>query len=323
MTGYGSAPGKVILTGEHSVVYGYPAIACAISLRCQVVTTSNNSGLEIESKELNLNHIYSHDDLIRLLNGDAVYPKFDNIVFGILQLKKPEELNVKLQISSDIPIGAGLGSSAAVSVASICSIADYFDLKLSDEQLNSDAFKAEQIAHGTPSGIDNTVASKGGLIYFEKGKISHNKLVSQIPILIVNTQIPRNTKTLVTAVRNKKEKYPSIFNPILDAMGNLSLEFQSMLGQGKIHEMGELMNLNQSLLDSLGVGHAKITEILEIATNFGSIGGKLTGAGGGGCVIILTSQENQEEIAHALRNKGFQVVSAELSSKGATIGIGD
>lgn len=308
-----SAPGKVILFGEHSVVYGYPAIATAIGLRakCSVISTSTKqNSISIP------NLISDRKFIIGEVNPICLKP-FEFIINQILKESK-ERKNLEIEIMSELPISAGLGSSAAVSVSLAASLFSILRVDSSKERISNVAFEAEKLIHGTPSGIDNTISTFGGSIIFEKGH------VKQIPIkipsaifLIVNSLVPRNTKDLVHKLGINYKKNPNIYSQIFDEIGEVVNESQKFLENGDLEGIGVLMNRNHRLLEKLGVGHKQLTKIVKIMNDQNAIGCKLTGAGGGGCVIGLF--ENGEKInktIEILRNEGYHTFITDISSEG-------
>ena len=315
-----SAPGKVILSGEHSVVYNQPALAGALDLRCQVTLKEGEPGLQIHATDLNELLIYSPADLANVNDKKDVHKGFDNLAGAILAVTDSiEDINVDVEISSKVPIGAGLGSSAATSVAIVAAYREFLDLEFDREMISRQAFEAEKIAHGTPSGIDNTTASLGGLVHFQAGESKSLIIEKEIPLLIVNTNIPRNTKQLVTAVRKRKETVGEFMDGLLENMGLLTLQIEECLLSNNIKLAGELFDINQGLLDAIGVNHPKLSELIYKARNAGALGAKLTGAGGGGCLIVLTDQNSKPEIKSVLDLPGIDIYETSISPKGVMV----
>lgn len=316
--GHGSAPGKVIITGEHSVVYGYPAIAASIGLRCHVQATRYSDGISIEAGDIDCEFNYSKEDIDSINNGTMVFEQLDSIALSVSKTLGSIEPNVHIKIASDIPISAGLGSSAAVAVASIAATSDLFDIKLTKNQISEIAFEAEKITHGTPSGIDNSITTFGGILKFQKGRISVKKLLNPIPLIIGNTLTPRNTKKLVKGVSDLKNDHPQIISEILDTMGKLANTIETALEESDLPLLGELFNINHGLLDSLGVGHPTLSELVWRMRVEGALGAKLTGAGGGGCIIAVCDIDKRKDIANQL--KDVDIIATELSSDGVILG---
>lgn len=319
-----SAPAKLILFGEHSVVYSKPAIAAAINLRAKsIVRVTNSHEIEIFSKNynskisFNLKNI-TEESLIKKIGNPTLLP----VCYATLKTLNylGEQKGLSIVIDSQIPPSAGLGSSAAVSVSTIKAISIALNYNLSNDIISSLAFNAEKIVHGTPSGIDNTVSTYGGLIYFKKpDTLRRLPLSVELPIVIGNTNISRQTKTLVARVRSLLEKYPSVINRILDAMAVLVELALSALQENRTEDIGSLMNINHGLLTSIGVSHKKLDLLVYSALSAGALGAKLTGAGGGGCMFALSNKTNLNAVADAIKSTGGTPYVTSLTSKGVAL----
>ncbi|RMG37140.1 MAG: mevalonate kinase [Methanobacteriota archaeon] len=324
--GQASAPGKIILSGEHSVVYGYPALVSAISLRCTAYAQFlPEPGIEIISRDLNVRQIYSLDEVIRL-KDIPMNKKTDNLAYAVfktiehLEMDLRRENGVTISISSEIPISAGLGSSAASAVASVGAVISLLREKLENEVISKLAYEGEVLAHGTPSGVDNAAATYGGFLKYEKGEITKLDIVSEVPLLIVNSMVPRETKKLVGAVRERYNQNEAVMKNILAVMGKIPQEMIQCLSEGDYNRMGQLMEINHGLLEAIGVGHQALSEIVWEAKKNGALGAKLTGAGGGGCGIILPENEEQAlAISHSLQERQFKVFPTKVSHQGVKI----
>jgi mevalonate kinase len=192
-----------------------------------------------------------------------------------------------LEIWSEIPIGVGLGSSAAIAVATVAALNNLFQLQLGPSEISQHAFEGEKVTHATPSGIDNTISTYGGAILYKKGKINRIEIPHEIPLLIINTGISRQTKTQVNQVANLYKEHPTIIKPIFQAIDAISLKTENALRLQKIALLGELLNFNQHLLRILGVSTKELDSLINLVLSNGALGAKLTGAGGGGCIIAL------------------------------------
>ncbi len=290
--GFGYA--KSILLGEHFVVYGLPAIGVALSKKTEV-EISKSSHMCIES---------SHADA-SLLNGlEAV-----KSVMGIKD-------NFIVKIKSEIPMGSGLGSSAALSVAFARALSDEYKLNLSDEQVSSYAYEAEKVYHGTPSGIDNTLSTFGGAILFKKegGKSILTKLKVGKPLhfVIGNTGKKRgSTAEILSAVKARKEKNPGIYEDLFNAEQKIIDSAINAIEHGKLEELGELMNINHGLLSAMGVSTKENGDIIYAARAFGALGAKITGAGmGGSCIILAKNEKQSEEIANEIKKMGYLAITS-------------
>ncbi|KAL3241280.1 mevalonate kinase [Nakaseomyces bracarensis] len=344
-----SAPGKVIIFGEHSAVYNEPAIAASVSsLRTyMLVSQSSDDSIELNFPDIKFDHVWKRQELEMVLRetqllaearndtknlNNVLVDKLNVILeplreslhyhaaFCFLYLYCclcPEITNVKFSVKSTLPIGAGLGSSASISVALSMAmlrlggqLLDKPVLEAADKAcINEWAFIGEKCIHGTPSGIDNAVATYGNAVLFQRsadGNTSFRFLERfnemNIPMVLTYTGIPRSTKTLVSAVRDLSEKYPKIVSDhIIRAMGELASESESILNSGSTdsdanyQRLLDLVNINHGLLVSIGVSHPglEIIRSLSIEMNIGAT--KLTGAGGGGCAFTILNKDTPND----------------------------
>lgn len=223
-----------------------------------------------------------------------------------------------ISIRSDIPPGAGLGSSAAVSVALTMAINALLNLNLSKSEISDIAFKAEKIVHGTPSGIDNTIATNGSIILYKGGTIKPVKLNSRIPLVIGDTGIERNTAEWVRKVRLRRDRQTEVVTPIINSIGKLVMESLKFLEKNDLPALGELMDINQGLLEAIGVSTFELNKLINVARTNGAYV-KLTVQGGGGCMIALSPEMKQKQIADALLKADGKPIITNISQEGAKI----
>jgi len=227
---------------------------------------------------------------------------------------------LSIEIWSDIPIGVGLGSSAATAVATINALNNLFELQLDSHELSQYAFEAEKITHAHPSGIDNTISTYGGAILYKKGKINRIEISSEIPLLIINSGIAHSTKIQVTHVKDLYTAHPSIFKNIFEAIDAISLKVENALRIKKLEVLGELLDYNQHLLRMLGVSTKELDSLIELVKSYGAIGAKLTGAGGGGCILALfNSPDTKKECLSQLKAFNIEVYDTKINEHGARI----
>ena len=213
---------------------------------------------------------------------------------------------------------SGLGASAALAVAVIRGVADCFDIQISDGEVCSLAFECEQIVHGTPSGIDNTVATFGRPILFRKTDAPAGNETcdivtpNPIPIVIGLTGVPSLTARTVGIVHRMRQKSPQRYDAIFAQIDGLVLAGVDALQRGDIAELGELMNINQGLLNALQVSSPEIEHVVDIARRAGALGAKLTGGGGGGAMIAVAEPGGTEPITTALRRAGYTTYLTEI-----------
>jgi len=292
-----SSPGKLIIGGEHAVVYGRRALVTSIGMRLymQLIEEEQDKKL-INVSFHDTNKTYSID----LLNLNELYPiEIQAIIFIYNYFKSNNQIN--LQIRSDIPIGAGLGSSAAFSV---CLVGCFYILNLNainQEDINELAYKVESLFHGTPSGIDNTISTYGqSLIYSRTLKTHINFHLSNLAI--IDTGIPKSTKKMVDAVRLFVENNQIQAEQILN---NIEICVDTMVKHPE--QMNQLFQHNQQLLKDLGVSRIEIDNIIQkLAEN--NISAKITGAGGGGCLIALTSTFTKNQILDLLKDNHIKSI---------------
>ncbi|KAI9254301.1 GHMP kinase [Sporodiniella umbellata] len=245
-------------------------------------------------------------------------------------------------LRSFLPVGAGLGSSASYSVAMSAGllilnglIPVEFNTEPEREQylelINTYAFKAEQVIHGNPSGVDNAVATYGGAKTFVRGKgFDTLEGFGSLRLMLTNTKVPRSTNALVAGVGEKLRKYPQVVEPILDAMNAISVRCQDAFGKLAAHEITEeavmaeledLVLLNHSLLNAIGVGHPSLDKVKVITGEF-NLKTKLTGAGGGGCAVTFipkdASQEKIDLATSRLEEEGFDCYQTSVGGVGAS-----
>lgn len=280
-----SAPGKVILFGEHAVVYGHPAIATAISSRSySTVKESNNDNIILSVPLLFPNQVF------KITEKSVILPELESIKSLILEIcnKHQNEPLPEIEIRSDVSPSAGLGSSAAVAVSLAASLLEYYGYDFKLENINKLALESEKITHGTPSGIDNTISTYGGGILYQKGEITplESKLSSAVFVVVDSGQW-RNTKILVENVRERKRTDPDSIQRIFNKIEEITWEAKIQLEKGNIRKIGYLMNENHEQLVELGVSIPHLQNIIEILDETNVLGRKITGAGGGGSIIAL------------------------------------
>ncbi|MEM2579520.1 MAG: mevalonate kinase [Desulfurococcaceae archaeon] len=307
-----TAPGKVILFGEHFVVKGSPAIAGAISLRAKVCIEDCTNGIEV----ISMNRGWS----MRL--GEFEPPQlrqFKRIVEYVVKegyLSKVR--NFRARIWSKIPIGAGLGSSAATAVAFTASLLEFHGVSYGADDVKKISLEAEREVHVNPSGIDNAIATYGGLILYRRGAVRRlkAKLPKESLLLIVDTGIERSTGSAVKYVLEMYEKHINTFKYIYRAASSLVDEALKAFREKDLVKLGELMQLNQGLLKTIGVSNLDIENIVYSAVKLGALGAKITGAGMGGSVIVLTTRSSYRAVLEGLRPFAKRFIPVKIDPRG-------
>jgi len=302
--GAGKGYGKTILFGEHFVVYGLPAIASALG------TSTTAEVKVVKGKGWTVNDQRPATPGYKEKKHDEAMQSIANII----NLLKIDIENQRLEISfaGDLIAASGVGASAAQCTSLARALSKTFNLKLNNEEINEAAYEGEKAYHGTPSGIDNTASTYGGLIWFIKnmgsGKNTMELLQSPRKMLIVvaNSGITASTTEVVADVRRLKEENPKKIEKIFGEYKKLAEEARKALLEGDTATVGSLMNQNHRMLQQITVSGEINDKLVEIALENGAIGAKLTGTGRGGLVISLAENEDiQEKIANATEKKGY------------------
>jgi mevalonate kinase len=294
-----SAPGKIILFGEHAVVYGRPALAVPVNqVRAEVeVSDSSRAGIWIDASAVKL-----HAELNTLPSDHPIAAVIHNFLF-LSRLSRFPDLEIK--ISSTIPVASGLGSGAAVTIALTRALASHLNYAMTDEELNAFAYEIEKLHHGTPSGIDNTVVTYARPVYFVKGQpLELFKAGKPFTIVIADTGVSAPTKESVGDVRRLWIDDRSRWETVFDKIGEISFTARRAIEAGRPELLGELMDENHSLLQKLTVSLPELDQLVEAARKAGALGAKLSGGGRGGNMIALVEPETAEAVASALKEAG-------------------
>jgi mevalonate kinase len=307
-----SAPGKIILLGEHAVVYGQPAIALPVTkVQAKAIVTANPRGapgvIHIQAPaiglEADINDLPPEDPFKIAVGG----------TLAALGIQRPPACT--LRVTSTIPVASGLGSGAAVAVAAIRGLSTFLGHPLTNEQTSWLAFEVEKIHHGTPSGIDNAVVTYGKPIYFVRGK-PFELLHVPVPftLVIASTGIASPTAITVGDVRRLWEADPVHWEQLFNDIGEISRKGRTLIETGEPYRLGELLSANHALLQELGVSSVELDHLVGCARQSGALGAKLSGGGRGGNMIALVKSENAAEVATALQGAGAtQIIITSIS----------
>ncbi|XP_063804940.1 mevalonate kinase [Pseudophryne corroboree] len=371
-----SAPGKVILHGEHAVVHGKMALAVGLNLRTFLrLRPSKDNKVLINLPNIGTKLSWSVCDLQPLLHtfqGNAgqepaspgpeqleVLMRFAGIpedsrdtealavltfLYLYLSICGRDLPCLEIAVWSQLPTGAGLGSSAAYSVclaAALLTASKRISLRIQEDAearrwtqreldlINRWAFQGEKVIHGNPSGVDNAVGTWGGALQYQAGEITPMTRVPVLQILLTNTRVPRSTKTLVAGVKEKLLKYPEIMEPVLASIHAVSRECQRVLqtsadglSQDQYSVLEELFDINQHHLNVIGVGHSSLDRVCQATASHG-LHSKLTGAGGGGCAITLLRPDvdpgTVEAAKQQLSDCGYQCWETSIGAPGVSL----
>jgi mevalonate kinase len=321
-----TAPGKIILFGEHAVVYGQPALAVPVAQVRATATVasppapllnaplprrsgarrrlprSGEGRIWIEASDLN--RIYLLDDA----------PPDDPLALAVRLTFTHYGLRItdyalQITLSSTIPLASGLGSGAAICTALVRALAAHFNSPISNPQVSGIVFETEKLLHGTPSGIDNTVVAYEQPVYFVKGRPPKPFTVAQpFHLLIADTGLPSPTKITVSDVRAAWQREPARYDALFGAVGDIVNAARAHIENGQPAALGPLMNRNHALLREMGVSCAELDTLVDAALDAGALGAKLSGGGRGGNMLALVTPEMQERGRAALERAGAKRV---------------
>ncbi len=306
--GFGSGFGKVILFNEHFVVFQVPSIVSAIDkVTTATVERGEGFGWTLEDgrqatpgyKEEKLEQ--QKESINRILKAAGIDPT-----------KNP----IKIIFGGDLVAASGIGASAASCTALARALSDEFNLGLSDERINELAYEGEKGYHGTPSGIDNTAATYGGLIWFVRGEpnvMERIKIKRPVEVVMGNTGLVANTKAAVAGVRERKEKYPKKYGKIFKEAEGLAYEARKALESYNLEAVGKLMDENHKQLQAIEISYKELDFLVDLARKQGALGAKMTGGGLGGNMVALTpGKELQEKVARAIEEEGFEALRTRI-----------
>ena len=312
-----SAPGKAILFGEHAVVYGKPAIAMAINKRaCVEVLEGSTNKIKVNIRDLGINGHIDFDN--EVIVSDS--PKKGILKYILESIKNIHDgSGMEINIDVNIPIGGGLGSSAAVTVATIAAVSAYNEIDLKEEEIAKYAHEVELKVQKSASPLDTTISTYGGLIYLEANAedIVQLDIDYDIPVVIGYTDTRGDTGKLVEAVRIRRDVYPEIINPVINSIEFITEEAKEAILNNDKKRIGELMNINHGLLDALGVNTKELSGMVYTARNAGACGSKITGAGGGGSIIAYCPDGTNDVISEI--NRTESTLKADISKEGVKI----
>jgi len=304
-----SAPGKVILFGEHFVVYGVKAILCSINKRVTVTAEKTNERkISINSKIGKLE--LEPDKSISEINS-PLKP------FYYLANKSIEnkDSGIRIQIDSEIPLGAGLGSSSACCVAGAAAIFKLFG-DISKEEILKLAIEAERTIFENTSGADCTVCTYGGIMEYDKNngfkKIEYEP---NFQLVIINSNMEHSTQSMVSKVKEFENKNKEEFLRLSNLESELVEDVLKLVKENKVQEIGQKMNQNQEYLENIGISNKELTKMVKIGQE-SSFGAKITGSGGGGCIFALTNESNLQNILKKFKDNNYECFSAKIDFKG-------
>ena len=310
-----TAPGKIILFGEHAVVYGRPAIAAPVTqLRAlaKVMDTTTN-GVRLLAPDLD------RDYWLREAEINDPFARAVRLLFEAANIVDPPNLNIS--VKSAIPIASGLGSGAALAAAVIRSLIHHLDLTTLDNNdfISQLTYQVEKLLHGTPSGIDNTVVVYEQPVFFlrqqPQNRIEALPVGRGILILIAGSGIPSSTKEVVADVRRRWLQDKARFDRLFNSCGEIAEAAKQAVGDGQTNQLGQLMNENHELLVQMRVSSPELDHLVIAARSAGALGAKMSGGGRGGNMIALVDQDQKEKVRNALITAGGDTVFTTILEK--------
>ncbi len=313
------SPAKVILFGEHFVVSGNSAISMTINLPTSVtVEPLNGERIEIISNDLGLEATFSQTQRTQTVQSagtnaeNTLRPIFEAADFTLKKMKQTGR-GLRIAVKSRVPIGMGLGSSAATAVGTVSAITSLLGQPFSKDEVFEAAYALERMVHGHPSGIDQATVTYGGLISYSKGRVEAALQAVKPPLLIIgNTGKRRSTGEFVGRVTKLRETQPKDYGKLASQAQRISERAMEVLRKGRPETLGELMDENQQLLELVGVSSPDLERLISAARSAGAFGAKLTGGGGGGCMIAAVDEKSYSRVAQYIQEAGGQVVPSEF-----------
>jgi len=317
LTACASAPAKTILLGEHAVVYGRPALAAPVSgRRARAIVSPAEPGHGITIYARDLDRCYPGAG--GCVDGDGQFLQAA-LRIGLCALGcRSEDLDLSIEIRSEIPVARGLGSGAAVSAALMRALACSMKMEIDPALLSSLVYETEKLLHGSPSGIDNTTVAYERPVWFRPGESPEViEVGAPVTLLIGDTGVPSRTRESVAMVRARRECDPATTDACFDAIGCLVARARAALEQGDLPLLGSLMIENHAILASLGVSSGDLDRLVSEAMAAGALGAKLSGGGMGGCMVALAQPGRTEGIIQALLKGGaVQVIRSHIGGTG-------
>jgi mevalonate kinase len=296
-----SAPGKIILLGEHTALYGNPVLVAAIGLRARA-TVSTGNGVNVKAPGI-----------------DAPAKRLE---LGLAMSKKAVELiggNYDITVGSDIPLASGMGSSASIASALVAALRAEKNLPFDRKAIAETAWKCEDVVHTKSSGVDPFAATYGGIMVYTRGSIIELKLKTIPDIVIAHTGVTSDTGEIVRYVETTRGSNSNSFDNFLKSSKALVLEGKEAVENFDMKRLGRLMNENHKLLSDLGISCEELDSLVKAARGAGAYGAKLCGAGKGGIMVALASQKTKADVSKALSKAGGKIVQTQISKEGVRL----
>ena len=304
-----SAPGKVILFGEHFVVYGVKAILCSINKRVTVTAE------KIDERKISINSEIGNIVLEPSKSISEINSPLKPFYYLANKVIKNQNTGIQINIDSEIPLGAGLGSSSACCVAGAAAIFRLFG-EISKEEILKHAIEAEKTIFENTSGADCTVCTYGGIMEYDK-KQGFKKIENEpnFHLVIVNSNIKHSTESMVSKVKQFEIENEEEFTKLCDQESKLVKDVLELLKENNTSKIGEKINQNQEYLEIIGISNNELRKMIKMGQK-SSFGAKITGSGGGGCIFAITNKSNLDKTLKEFKNKNYDCFSVKIDFKG-------
>jgi mevalonate kinase len=301
MKAIAEAPSKAIITGEHFVVHGAWALAAALPRRVRVEVVESAHPTVVSNRMPS--------------TGTLGRP-----ILGVVESMAKEfsfSPNLSVSVISDVPEGAGLGSSASTMVATASAVARFHSLDLQPPDIFRYSMVGEKEVHGRPSGVDAAACTFGGVVLFKPGSTPRAiSLKGQRSLIVAFSGRKRRTKHQIRRVAEVKDTLPSFFGSLTEAASEVSLMAAEKLAGGEMRSLGRMMSFNHAVLSTIGVSNRPLDRLVDLALSLGAYGAKLTGAGGGGSIVAVAPGRKEKSIVSGLTERGFEAFRADIPVKG-------
>ncbi len=315
-----SAPGKLMLLGEHAVVHNHHCLVTAVNKRMKLSLEENaKSSLIVQANEVGIDHYEKNIQTV----GKGDIPKqvaFIEQAFNLFIETYKVEKGVKITTHPEFSSKFGFGSSSAVTVCVLKALTEFHSINIDNRTLFDLAYKVVLKVQGKGSGFDIAAAVYGGtLLFYTAGKIIEPILSDPLPLVVGYSGIKADTVTLIKKVSALSNQYSDVVESTYESIDKLVMQAKDALIKNDWSTFGQLMNMNQGYLELLGVSTGKLSSLIYAAREAGAIGAKLSGAGGGDCMIAIGSVQTLKNINTAITNAGGEVIPVEASAPGVTI----